>query len=107
VPGARRTQAIEADPGRGDHEPTANIVNLGDIDGEQTGKRVLDDVFSLADTAEHAIGDIEQISVVVAPDIGELGIAGVSFRWYLLIHVMRSSQKGPILETRTEYPARV
>ena len=72
VAGARRTHLVEAEPA-GDHgQPAADVVDLVDVGAGQPQKRLLRDVFGLADVAEHLVGEVDQIGAVAAPGLGDL-----------------------------------
>ena len=62
-----RAESIEADTAHDDGEPPAHVVDLVEVLVDEARKCFLHGVLRLADAAEHAKGDVEQVAVVVTP----------------------------------------
>jgi hypothetical protein len=66
-------KAIDAQPGGHRDEPTADVVEGLDIDGEEPAVRILHRVLGIVNAAEHPVGDIEHSPAVLAPDLVDPG----------------------------------
>jgi hypothetical protein len=85
-------ELVEADPADHDHEPAADVVDLIDVGADQPGERFLHGVLGLAQVAEHAVGDVEHVTPLVAPRPAELDIHVTLVGGGLLsFHRLRSS----------------
>ena len=57
-------QPVETEPADDDHQPSAHVVDPVDVGPHEAGEGLLDDVFGLAEVAEHPEGDVEHVTAV-------------------------------------------
>ena len=67
-------ELVQADPADHDDQPAADVVDLIDVGADQPGERLLHGVLGLAQVAEHAEGDVEHVTSLVAPRPAELDV---------------------------------
>ena len=75
VAGASRGHVVQTDA-PGDHDqPAAHVIDVVEVDIHQAHERLLHDVLRLADAADHAEGEVDEVTAVVGPHIGQSIVA--------------------------------
>lgn len=72
----RRTQLIQAQPAHHHRQPGTWLVNLRLLSPGQPHKCLLNRVLGVADIAEHLIGQVHQVRVMLAPSRGHQRVVG-------------------------------
>ncbi len=66
-----RPQLIQAQPPGNHHEPTPNVVDVGELRPGQPQKGFLRNVFGFIDIPEHLVGEVDQVWPVAPPGRGD------------------------------------
>ena len=75
-----------------------------------SGEGLLDDVLGVTDAAEHPVGDVEQVAVVLVPRLAERGAGRALVVWSATVHVavlQAEGSRGRRLPNRTRQPRRM